>query len=85
MLQTMVIDQLHHVKCLLSSGADINLPNNCGQSPLFVASQQGRCNVVKCLLNSSADINLCDEDGRSPLLVASRSGHREVVKCLIIS
>jgi ankyrin repeat protein len=29
------------VKCLVSSGADINLRSNEGRSPLFVASQQG--------------------------------------------
>ena len=34
------------VKCLLSSGADINLNNKDGQSPLFVASSFGYYNIV---------------------------------------
>jgi ankyrin repeat protein len=48
------------VKCLLSSGADINLCNKQGISPLFVASEKGECDVVKCLLSFDADINLCN-------------------------
>jgi ankyrin repeat protein len=32
-----------------------------GQSPLFVASEEGHCDGLKCLLSFGADINLCDE------------------------
>jgi ankyrin repeat protein len=55
------------VKCLLSSGADINLRDDDGQLPLSVASKEGHFDVVKCLLSSDADVNLCDGNGRSPL------------------
>ena len=48
------------VKCLLSSGVEINLHDEDGQSPLFAASMFGSCDVVKCLLSSGAEINLCD-------------------------
>jgi ankyrin repeat protein len=48
------------VKCLLSSGADINLCDKQGKSPLFIASKEGKCDVVKCLLSSGAYINWCD-------------------------
>jgi ankyrin repeat protein len=57
---------------LLSSGADINLCDEAGQSPLFVATKHGHCDLLKCLLSSGADINLRDEGGRSPLIVASK-------------
>ena len=57
------------VKCLLSYGADINLSDKFGQSPLFAALQQGCCDVVKCLLSSGANINLSDKFGQSPLSV----------------
>jgi ankyrin repeat protein len=49
------------VKCLLSSGADINLCDDNGQLPLFAASISGYCDVVQCLLSSGANINWCDE------------------------
>jgi ankyrin repeat protein len=53
------------VKCLLSSGADINLCDKQGHSPLFIASCKGECDVVECLLSSSADINLGYNRGQS--------------------
>jgi ankyrin repeat protein len=59
--------------------------NDDGESPLFVASKYGHCDVVKCLLSSDADINLCDDDGESPLLIASWKGKCDVVKCLLSS
>jgi ankyrin repeat protein len=49
------------VKCLLSSGADINVCDENGQSPLSIASKEGECDVVKCLLSSGAEITLCDK------------------------
>jgi ankyrin repeat protein len=55
------------VKCLLSSGVDINLPDQLGRSPLLEVSFAGQCDVIKCLLSSIADINLCDDNGQSPL------------------
>jgi ankyrin repeat protein len=73
------------VKCLVSSGADINLRNKEGRSPLFVASQRGHCAIVKCLLSSGADINLRKKQGRSPLFEASYFGRYDVVKCLLSS
>jgi ankyrin repeat protein len=48
------------VKCLLSSGADINLCDKQGNSPLLEASCEGHCDIVKCLLSSGADINYGD-------------------------
>jgi ankyrin repeat protein len=42
--------------------------DNFGQSPLFVASYHGHCDVVKCLLSSGADINFRNNLGQSPHL-----------------
>jgi ankyrin repeat protein len=52
-----------------------------GQSPLFIASQLGHCDVVKCLLSSGADINLRNKGGESPLFAASYHGHCDVDIC----
>jgi ankyrin repeat protein len=42
---------------------------------LYIASENGECDVVKCLLSSGAEINLCDKRGQSPLSIASMIGH----------
>jgi ankyrin repeat protein len=52
------------VKCLLSSGANINLSSKWGQSPLFIALMYGCCDIVKWLLGSGADINFSDNIGQ---------------------
>ena len=52
---------------------------------MFVASDEGHCDVVKCLLSSGAYIKLCDGIGQSPLFLASEEGHCDVVKCLLSS
>jgi ankyrin repeat protein len=67
------------VKCLLTYGADINLCDYRGQSPLFVASHHEHYDVVKFLLSSGADINLCDGNGQSPLSIASLKEEWNVV------
>ena len=59
------------VKCLLSSGAYINLRDNLRQSPLFAASKSRHCDVVKCLIHSGAEINLSDRNGQSPIVSSS--------------
>jgi ankyrin repeat protein len=67
------------VKCLLSSGADINFRDICGQSPLCVVSCHGYCDIVKCLLTSGADINFRDKGGQTPFYVAASGGYYDIV------
>jgi ankyrin repeat protein len=62
------------VRCLLSSGADINWCDINGQSPLLLALMSGHCDVVKCLFNLGADINLPEQE-QSPSFLALMSGH----------
>jgi ankyrin repeat protein len=60
-------------------------PDNDAQSPLFIASWYGHCDVVNYLLSSGANINLRDDNGQSPLFAASMHGLCDVVKCLLSS
>nr|XP_034330634.1 uncharacterized protein LOC105344498 isoform X7 [Crassostrea gigas] len=71
------------VQLLLSNGADINLCNKNGATPLYIACQNGHNSTVQLLLSNGADLNLCDEDGTSPLFVACQNGHNSTVKLLL--
>jgi ankyrin repeat protein len=71
------------VKCLLRNGADINLRDEGGLSPLFEASYHGHFDVVKWLLSTSADINLRSNFGQSPLIAASQRGHCDALLPII--
>ena len=69
---------------LIEAGADVNLRNRFGTTPLFMASQNGHTGVVKLLLANKADVNAAlKTDGRTPLFMASQNGHTWVVKLLL--
>lgn len=72
------------VHMLLARGADVNIQNNRGQTPLHIAAQRGDMSIVRLLLTSKF-INVDAQDcwGATPLHLASENGHIEVVKLLV--
>nr|XP_060629613.1 KN motif and ankyrin repeat domain-containing protein 4 [Anolis sagrei ordinatus]XP_060629614.1 KN motif and ankyrin repeat domain-containing protein 4 [Anolis sagrei ordinatus]XP_060629615.1 KN motif and ankyrin repeat domain-containing protein 4 [Anolis sagrei ordinatus]XP_060629616.1 KN motif and ankyrin repeat domain-containing protein 4 [Anolis sagrei ordinatus] len=76
-------DREDMVKALLSSGADINLQDDTGLSPLMVASQYGNMDIVKLLLDHpGCDTTLNDKAGNSALSMALKSAHVEIAEIL---
>ena len=67
----------------LKKGANANIKNNLGWSPLYIAASRGRLKVAKLLLEHGADINAEDNDGLTPLMMAAGKGNLEVVQLLI--
>ncbi len=55
---------------LISNGADINIQEDGGLTPLHIAAAIGDINIVTLLLNNGADINLQDNDGETALHAA---------------
>lgn len=55
---------------LISHGAEVNLANNAGFTPLMVASRWGGANTVRVLLSHGADVNLELPDGKTALDLA---------------
>jgi ankyrin repeat protein len=60
-------------------GADPNIQNEKGRTPLHTAAFRGRVEVVELLLVYGADPTVKDKDGRTPLDLARVKGRREVV------
>ncbi|KAF7516376.1 hypothetical protein G7054_g14184 [Neopestalotiopsis clavispora] len=71
------------VKMLLDQGANLNVANKDGWTPLNTASGNGHIKVVKMLLDKGADWAVASKDGWTPLSTASNNGHTEVVKMLL--
>ena len=67
------------VRALLEAGADPNVANKGGFTPLYWATRAGHVDVVTVLLEAGADPNVANKGGFTPLYWATRArtpGHR---------
>lgn len=71
------------VRTLLNGGADVNIKDNRGQTPFWMAAAHGSADLVQMLLDRGADIGSRDNEGETPLMVAAENGHTSVVRTLL--
>ncbi len=73
------------VRDLLSvQGINVNLAQQQGATPLYLAAQEGHVKIVEMLLAARGiKINLSKWDGATPLFVAAQNGHVETVELLL--
>ena len=70
---TLIADHGHaagYVKTLLERGAEVNVPNARGETPLLLAAHEGDLDSVKLLLAHGANVHLKDDHGREPFFYA---------------
>jgi ankyrin repeat protein len=70
-------------KVLIANGAEINVKDNFGETPLLLAAYSGYIDVVQLLLDNKAEINSKANDGAIPLHLAAAKGHKDVVELLL--
>ncbi|WP_267394869.1 MULTISPECIES: ankyrin repeat domain-containing protein [unclassified Sphingomonas] len=68
---------------LLQKGADPNIRDSAGNTPLILAAQAGREDLVQLLLAYKANINLGNSAGQTPLIVAVNNRDAAVTRLLI--
>jgi hypothetical protein len=76
-------DDVVTVRALIRSGADVNLPNEQGRTPLMNAAAAGRLSVVQALIEAQADVDASDRNGLTALMEASRLDRVGVVRALL--
>ncbi len=70
----------HGILCLLENGADPNIIDDKGRTPMHIIAQKGvGKNQVQLLIEHGGDINARDADGKTPLDYA-RKAKRKTVK-----
>ena len=71
------------VKKKIESGADVNIKDNDGNSPLILASSEGCIEIVKLLIDHGVGVDVKNNNGDTSLYWAAEKGHSEIVKLLL--
>ena len=74
---------VHIVQLLLDHSADVDLPDEMGETPLFWASKRGKIEIAQLLIGRGAEVHSRNKYHWTPLKIASRNGHFDVVRFLI--
>jgi ankyrin repeat protein len=67
---------------LISNGADINVKNEYGLTPLHVAAIEGHRGTVAMLIAQEADVHAKSGNGLTAQEMASQKGHHVIVELL---
>ena len=67
---------------LIANGADVNLKNMDGNTPLQYAAMAGQTGIAKLLLIKEADLNTKNINDKRPLDVAIKLNHPETAALL---
>ncbi|NOU19935.1 MAG: hypothetical protein HOO91_20440 [Bacteroidales bacterium] len=79
---------IHHTKAnkisemLINAGADLNVKDIYGFTPLLVATQLNNLELVKTLCTAGADPNLASFDRVTPLMYATSMNYSEIARIL---
>ena len=72
-------------RILLQYGADANIQNAIGLTPLHQSARQGNFSVSKLLIESESKVNMRDNGDKTPLNLVIQNLHEHVVKLLLES
>jgi ankyrin repeat protein len=70
------------VTSLIDAGADVNVRNVGGMTPLMAAAKGGHLDTVRILLAQGANVNAKDNDGQTALMHAYSEERQEVAEML---
>ena len=70
------------LKCIIHSGADVNIKNNQGEIGLILAVRHNHIECTDLLIKSGADVNITDDNGFTALNVAAPFRTRCLVFCV---
>ena len=66
------------------NGADINISNKEGSTPLHIASKNGNLSICHLLIRDRAAIDALDRCGHTPLSIAEKNEHFLICEMLKI-
>ena len=82
-IQACIKGNVATLNTLIEAGADINLTNMEGESPLWLAVHHQQIEVVQICIDAGADVNMNINDGSSPLFHAVTKNYIEIARLLL--
>ena len=72
-------------RALIKAGADINMKNEDGRTPLIIATSYSHTGTVRVLIEAGVDVNMSDNEGKTALMWARAvcQGCSDIVKMLL--
>ncbi|WP_342255471.1 ankyrin repeat domain-containing protein [Spiroplasma endosymbiont of Poecilobothrus nobilitatus] len=77
------INNLEITKLLIDNGADVNLQDENGTTPIYYAISTDNIEIVKLLIDNGADVKNINKNGLTPLYYAIILDKKEMVQFLI--
>ena len=74
---------LTYLRFLLAKGADPNLKDDKGTTPLLLAATTGESEMISVLIQQGANVNLGNSSGETPLIRAVQSRDLTMVRTLL--
>ena len=68
---------------MIERGADVNVVNQHGNTPLICACYKGNVELAHLLIERGADVNFVNQHGNTPLICACNEGNVELAHLLI--
>src|SRR5262249_40194358 len=78
-------DDLKIAEQLIGAGAPVNVANQFGVTPLWLASENGSAPMIERLVRAGANPNTVLSSGETPLMIASRVGAEAGVRALLLA
>ena len=70
------------IRVLGELGADVNIPDEVGATPVYVDAQNGHYEAIRSLFKLGVHLNTPTNDGSTPVFMAAQKGHYEAIRGL---